>query len=103
MCQSNPFKYRCPACAIQTCSLACVKNHKVVKNCSGTRDKTKFVPVAKFDQLDFASDLNLLQEVSKSLESISKDEIVPKQKHFQGSSAQNYLPHVSSTENKYFN
>lgn len=28
VCKKNPFKYRCPACNMKTCSLACVNGHK---------------------------------------------------------------------------
>ncbi|CAH7676538.1 hypothetical protein PPACK8108_LOCUS11682 [Phakopsora pachyrhizi] len=33
-CQSEPFKYRCPACSIITCSLDCSKLHKLQKTYS---------------------------------------------------------------------
>ena len=28
VCKKNPFKYRCPACNMKTCSLTCVNGHK---------------------------------------------------------------------------
>ena len=27
-CQHEDFKYKCPACGVQTCSLACTKAHR---------------------------------------------------------------------------
>ncbi|TKR86584.1 hypothetical protein L596_011151 [Steinernema carpocapsae] len=36
-CQEVPFKYRCPKCAMKTCSLDCSKQHKIDKECDGAR------------------------------------------------------------------
>ena len=47
-------KYRCPRCLMKTCSLPCVKQHKLTYGCSGQRDKTAFVSLVNF------TDLNLL-------------------------------------------
>ncbi|PWW77528.1 hypothetical protein C7212DRAFT_362709 [Tuber magnatum] len=43
LCHSCPPKYRCPACATRTCSVACVKKHKLYAQCSGQIDATAFV------------------------------------------------------------
>src|SRR5207253_778073 len=43
LCHSRPPKYRCPACATRTCSVACVKKHKLYAQCSGRIDATAFV------------------------------------------------------------
>ncbi|PUU83008.1 hypothetical protein B9Z19DRAFT_1119810 [Tuber borchii] len=43
LCHSRPPKYRCPACATRTCSVACVKKHKLYAQCSGRIDATTFV------------------------------------------------------------
>lgn len=40
----NDAKYTCPACHAKTCSLECVKRHKLRLECSGKVDPTKFVP-----------------------------------------------------------
>ncbi|KAL3463394.1 hypothetical protein BJX64DRAFT_120273 [Aspergillus heterothallicus] len=29
VCASEPFKYRCPTCEIMSCSLACIRTHKI--------------------------------------------------------------------------
>lgn len=39
----NDAKYTCPACHAKTCSLECVKRHKLRLECSGKVDPTKFV------------------------------------------------------------
>ena len=54
VCQDSPFKYRCPRCSVKSCSLPCVKQHKLISGCNGQRDKTAFVPLVDF------TDLNLL-------------------------------------------
>lgn len=43
-----PSKYRCPKCSVFSCSLDCVKAHKVETKCDGIRDKTAFVPIDEF-------------------------------------------------------
>jgi len=34
---SSEAKYRCPACSILSCSVACVKSHKEINNCNGIK------------------------------------------------------------------
>ncbi|GAU44517.1 hypothetical protein TSUD_82230 [Trifolium subterraneum] len=41
-CKSNPSKYKCPGCSIQSCSLPCVKAHKLRTGCTGKRNQTQF-------------------------------------------------------------
>nr|2N94_A Chain A, Box C/D snoRNA protein 1 [Saccharomyces cerevisiae S288C] len=35
VCGIKEFKYKCPRCLVQTCSLECSKKHKTRDNCSG--------------------------------------------------------------------
>lgn len=49
VCKKNPFKYRCPACNMKTCSLACVNGHKKQNNCDGLRKPMKYVPLKEFN------------------------------------------------------
>lgn len=44
VCQTNEHKYKCPACGMKTCSLACVTRHKKQTECTGVVDQTKFIP-----------------------------------------------------------
>jgi hypothetical protein len=48
-CKSNPSKYKCPGCSIQSCSLPCVKAHKLRTGCTGKRNQTQFVPISQFN------------------------------------------------------
>ena len=54
ICHESTAKYKCPGCLVQTCSLPCVKQHKANSGCSGQRDKTAYVAMKDF------TDLNLL-------------------------------------------
>ncbi|XP_063906184.1 box C/D snoRNA protein 1-like [Zophobas morio] len=65
VCANRDSKYCCPRCEIKTCSLKCNKIHKLEVECSGVRDRTKFIPVNKFTNLDLSSDYRLLEEISR--------------------------------------
>ncbi|ROT43377.1 hypothetical protein SODALDRAFT_375558 [Sodiomyces alkalinus F11] len=47
ICHIQPPKYKCPACALRTCSLACSRKHKAWSSCSGVRDPTAYIPPSK--------------------------------------------------------
>lgn len=49
---SEKAKYTCPKCEVRTCSLPCANLHKKALECDGQRDKTKFLPINKFSDLD---------------------------------------------------
>lgn len=44
VCLEKESKYTCPACESKTCSLECVKRHKLRTECTGTVDPTRFIP-----------------------------------------------------------
>ncbi|XP_004488054.1 uncharacterized protein [Cicer arietinum] len=67
-CKSNPSKYKCPGCSIQSCSLPCVKAHKQRTGCTGKRNQTQFVPISQFNDDILLSDYNLLEEVKRVAE-----------------------------------
>jgi hypothetical protein len=68
ICHTNPLKYKCPRCGIQTCSLACVKRHKLWSQCSGIRNpaayrkRSELATPASVDQ-----DYNFITSVERSL------------------------------------
>jgi hypothetical protein len=49
ICSQNESKYTCPGCLIPFCCVECSKKHKMDTNCTGKRDSTAFVDLAKFD------------------------------------------------------
>ncbi|PNY00443.1 box C/D snoRNA protein 1 [Trifolium pratense] len=92
-CKSNPSKYKCPGCSIQSCSLPCVKAHKLRTGCTGKRNQTQFVHISKFNDSILLSaptrwiegmsgvvvlcltdtlDYNLLEEVKRVSEAASR-------------------------------
>ncbi|KAK2367175.1 HIT-type Zinc finger family protein [Trifolium repens] len=71
-CKSNPSKYKCPGCSIQSCSLPCVKAHKLRTGCTGKRNQTQFVPISQFNDDILLSDYNLLEEVKRVAEAASR-------------------------------
>jgi len=61
-----PAKYRCPACSVASCSLACSKRHKISANdgagCTGKRDRAAFKDIRDFTDADVVSDYRFLEE-----------------------------------------
>ncbi|XP_044262451.1 box C/D snoRNA protein 1 isoform X2 [Tribolium madens] len=72
VCACKNAKYCCPRCEVKTCSLNCNKIHKLEVECSGIRDKAKFIPINKFTNLDLSSDYRLLEEITRVVESSKK-------------------------------
>lgn len=73
---TNPPKYRCPRCSVQTCSLPCTKRHKLWAQCSGVRD-----PAAYIKRNDLATpagidrDYNFLTRIEREIEGAEKDAV----------------------------
>lgn len=61
-------KYKCPSCERLYCSANCSSGHKDKFDCSGTRDRTPYVHLSKFDQKQFLDDYFFLEEVNKKIE-----------------------------------
>nr|CAH7762000.1 unnamed protein product [Callosobruchus chinensis] len=72
VCDYHEAKYTCPRCEVKTCSLKCNKIHKLEVECSGDRDRTKYVPMQKFTSLDLSSDYRLLEEITRGLDASKK-------------------------------
>lgn len=68
VCNSITAKYTCPRCEVKTCCLSCLQIHKKELNCSGIRDRTKYIPLKKMTKLDFMSDYNFLEECTRYVE-----------------------------------
>lgn len=67
ICHNSQFKYRCPGCAVQTCSLACVKSHKLKNNCDGKRKLTEFVKLDKFNYRNLTDDISFLESSARKI------------------------------------
>lgn len=72
-CHTQPAKYTCPRCGIRTCSLTCVKSHKIDFDCDGIRDKTAYVPLDNFTVIHLLSDYRLLEDVTRVAERSKRD------------------------------
>ena len=56
-------KYKCPQCQYRTCSLSCVKAHKLVYGCSGISKPLKYIPIEEFTDNKLKKDMNFLMEI----------------------------------------
>ncbi|KAF7243447.1 Box C/D snoRNA protein 1 [Varanus komodoensis] len=74
ICSTEEAKYRCPRCMKYSCSLACVKKHKTVFTCNGIREKTAFVSMNEFNDLNLLSDYRFLEDVGRLADTAARDE-----------------------------
>uniref|UniRef100_A0A8C3TWM2 Box C/D snoRNA protein 1 n=1 Tax=Catharus ustulatus TaxID=91951 RepID=A0A8C3TWM2_CATUS len=75
-CSKEEAKYRCPRCMKYSCSLLCVKKHKLALSCNGVRDKTAFVSVNEFTDLNLLSDYRFLEDVGRTADAAARHCIV---------------------------
>ena len=68
----KPSKYKCPGCGIRSCSLPCVKKHKVEHQCNGKRDAAAFCDIRSFDDKVLTRDYTLLESVGRTVESAER-------------------------------
>lgn len=70
VCYTNEQKYTCPKCGIKTCSLPCVKKHKIQTECSGEIEHTKFISRDRLNQdKNFTNrDYNFLINTGRKIE-----------------------------------
>lgn len=62
------LSYKCPACTRKYCSVKCCNDHKTKFECSGLRNKTPYISLAKFDQSQFLDDYFFLEGINEDLE-----------------------------------
>ena len=72
VCKKAVSKYKCPRCSIGTCCLNCSKNHKTMFSCDGRKNKTMYVPMAKFDVHQLKQDYSFLDEVINVANKVKK-------------------------------
>ncbi|XP_034167429.2 box C/D snoRNA protein 1 [Pangasianodon hypophthalmus] len=76
VCEAEEAKYRCPSCLKCSCSLSCVKRHKLRSGCSGVRDRTAFLPVSRFSDLDLLNDYRFLEETGRVADRPNRDALL---------------------------
>ena len=67
ICQVSQYKYRCPGCAVVTCSLSCVKQHKANTGCLGVRTPSEFVPLKQMTDQTLIRDFALLENTQTAV------------------------------------
>ncbi|KAM5256924.1 box C/D snoRNA protein 1 [Ctenodactylus gundi] len=77
-CGTEEAKYRCPRCMRYSCSLPCVKKHKTELTCNGVRDKTAYVSIQQFTEMNLLSDYRFLEDVARTADHISRDVLLKK-------------------------
>lgn len=75
MCSTKEAKYTCPKCEVKTCCLNCLTIHKKELDCSGIRDKTKYIPIKKMTGMDYMSDYVFLEECTRYVDMRKRDPI----------------------------
>ncbi|OLN92221.1 putative box C/D snoRNA protein [Colletotrichum chlorophyti] len=74
ICHVEAPKYKCPRCAIRTCSLGCTKRHKAWSSCSGIRDATAYVPPSKLKTAAGVDhDFNFLAGIERAVQRSEKE------------------------------
>lgn len=63
ICEVNPKQYKCPACSMLTCSLACCKQHKITSNCTGKRNRVGYVSIRDYNDSNLRDDYHFLEDV----------------------------------------
>ncbi|KAK3547779.1 hypothetical protein QTP86_029937 [Hemibagrus guttatus] len=81
VCEAEEAKYRCPNCLKCSCSLPCVKQHKLRTGCSGVRDRTTFVPLSHFSDLHLLSDYRFLEETGRVADRPNRDTLLHTRTH----------------------
>lgn len=99
VCKEVPFKYKCPKCLKQTCSLQCSREHKSQDNCSGkAHDPTLYVSSEVLKDADdekheknalVQRDYNFLTNIKRAVELHKRDGKVKNKRTLHLSSASN--------------
>ncbi|XP_033821084.2 box C/D snoRNA protein 1 [Periophthalmus magnuspinnatus] len=76
LCGCEEAKYTCPRCLTHSCSLFCVKKHKEDTGCSGVRDKTTFVALSQFDEMNLLSDYRFLEDTGRFSDGPTRDALI---------------------------
>jgi len=71
-CDNEDGRYCCPSCDRRSCSVNCVKQHKLQYGCTGKRARTDFVPIEKFDDSLIVRDYRFLEEVGREEDSCKR-------------------------------
>ncbi|CAG8973807.1 hypothetical protein HYALB_00005552 [Hymenoscyphus albidus] len=74
ICRIQTPKYKCPRCAIQTCSLPCSRRHKLWSECNGVRDPTIYKPTSElYTPSGVDHDYNFIHSIEARVERTEKE------------------------------
>lgn len=73
MCPCDSAMYTCPGCQRRTCSVLCVRAHKIEYHCSGTRDVAAPVPLGEFNDSQFTRDFHFLEDCHRVVTRAEKE------------------------------
>ncbi|EEA28897.1 hypothetical protein EYB25_000190 [Talaromyces marneffei] len=74
ICHINVPKYRCPRCAVRTCSLPCTRKHKTWSSCTGVRDPAAYLTRSQLEtEASFDRDFNFITGIERRLERAERD------------------------------
>ncbi|XP_072294954.1 box C/D snoRNA protein 1 [Eucyclogobius newberryi] len=76
VCGSEAARYTCPRCLTHSCGLLCVKKHKEETGCSGVRDKTAFVALSQFDEMNLLNDYRFLEDTGRFSDGATRDTLI---------------------------
>jgi hypothetical protein len=65
ICHTAAPKYKCPRCSKRTCSLSCVRKHKMRSQCDGVRDATAYKHKALTTRAGVDHDYNFLSDIER--------------------------------------
>ena len=69
---SEPAKYTCPGCFRRSCSLQCVKDHKLKFSCSGERNMGEVIPLKDFSSTTLSRDLHFIEDCHRVVQNCQK-------------------------------
>jgi hypothetical protein len=91
VCDTHTSRYTCPGCRIVYCSVTCCTKHKTDTQCTGKRDKTKFVELENFSEMNMQNDYHFLEEVKLKKYSANRTRYTS---HIDAHEFQYHPPHV---------
>lgn len=97
ICMQAESKYKCPKCLKSTCSIHCVKLHKINFNCDGKQDKNVFLKRNEININTLFSDSAFLQDIKQHTLTQSTDfQQIQKNNQSQANNSKVIVKHAAS-------
>lgn len=72
ICQRPAAPYTCPRCARFTCSISCIRVHKMNYDCCGTRDVTMPVSLHQYNDAQLQRDFHFLEDCHRVVDNAAR-------------------------------